>query len=237
MIQLHGISKTFESTNLQVLKDINLEIKAGEFVSIIGPSGCGKTTLLNIIGGLEKLSSGLLRFGKDSPSFGFVFQKPALFNWKNVEQNIELPYEILGVKTRTTEQLLQMFGLGQFRKYRPLELSGGMQQKVSLARALSFEPDVLLMDEPFSSIDELSRERLEIELQELWIKTEKTVLFVTHSIDEAIFLSDRVIVLSERPATVKKIVNVQLPRPRNLSMMHTASFQGYVKWIKETLRT
>jgi len=236
MIQIKGISKTFYSPSpLKVLDNIEFGAKKGEFISIVGKSGCGKTTLLRIIGNLEKADKGLINFGSKKPNFGFVFQKPALLEWRNVERNIALPNEILGNGGFNASALLKLVGLEEFASFPPGQLSGGMKQKISLARTLSTNPDILLMDEPFASIDSMSREFLALELQDIWRKSKKTVLFVTHQLEEAIFLADRVIVLSNRPAKVKKIVRIDLARPRHPDIKHTAKFQRYVKCIKKLL--
>lgn len=237
MLELHDVSKSFSSPQyIEVLRKLNFDIQPTEFVSIIGPSGCGKTTLLNVIGNLEEPTSGTVLYKGKKPKVGFVFQKAALLEWRTVEENIQLPSEIFGTEDQA-EKWLQMVGLHEFKNYYPEQISGGMQQKVALARALSFEPDILLMDEPFSSIDEITREQLTLELQEIWQKTKKTVFFVTHNVDEAVFLSDKIIILSKRPATIQKMISIKLQRPRKLSAKFTKDFIGCVRCIKDILKS
>lgn len=219
------------------LKDINLDVKAGEFISILGPSGCGKSTLLKIIGGLEKLSSGTMEYngGKDH-ELGFVFQDSVLLPWKNVQQNAEFP---LVIKKKLNEEnkkkldeLLTLAGLYDFRTALPRELSGGMRQRVSIVRALSYDAPLLLMDEPFGALDALTRDHLNEELLKIWQRTNKTIIFVTHSIEEATFLSDRVIVMSPRPGQIKEIVNIDLPRPRGERTRNDERFAEYNKYLR-----
>lgn len=236
MIKVNNLSKDFVGKEkLSVLKDIDLQIDEGDFVAIIGPSGCGKTTLLNIIGALESSTKGTISFDDASPEFGFVFQTPALLDWRTVEENICLPLEIKEKNKKVTE-LLHLVGLTNFSEYYPEQLSGGMQQKTAIARALVFDPDVLLMDEPFSSLDEFTREQLTLDLQKIWMRTKKTVLFVTHNVEEAVFLADKVIVLSDIPARIKRVIEIDIGRPRKTSIKSREVFRGYVKWIKEILK-
>lgn len=219
------------------LKDINLDVKAGEFISILGPSGCGKSTLLKIIGGLEKLSSGTMEYngGKDH-ELGFVFQDSVLLPWKNVQENAEFP---LVIKKKLNEEnkkkldeLLNLAGLYDFRTALPRELSGGMRQRVSIVRALSYDAPLLLMDEPFGALDALTRDHLNEELLKIWQRTNKTIIFVTHSIEEATFLSDRVIVMSPRPGQIKEIVDIDLPRPRGENTRNDERFAEYNKYLR-----
>lgn len=219
------------------LKDINLDVKAGEFISILGPSGCGKSTLLKIIGGLEKLSSGTMEYngGKDH-ELGFVFQDSVLLPWKNVQENAEFP---LVIKKKLNEEnkkkldeLLTLAGLYEFRTALPRELSGGMRQRVSIVRALSYDAPLLLMDEPFGALDALTRDHLNEELLKIWQRTNKTIIFVTHSIEEATFLSDRVIVMSPRPGEIKEIVDIDLPRPRGEKTRNDERFAEYNKYLR-----
>jgi len=242
-IDVQNIKHSFNSLN--VLNDISLRIKEGEFVSVIGPSGCGKTTLLKILGGLLPPSHGNITI-KDSSldiaikrrDFGFVFQNPVLLPWRTVLQNIELPLEIIGDQTpfAESEKLLELLGLKGFGKYYPKALSGGMKQRVAIARALVFNPDILLMDEPFGALDELTRERLNLELLKIWEQTHKTIIFITHSISEAVFLSNRVIVLSERPAKIDEIKEIDLPFPRTIAVKQSKEYFQYIIWLRNKLK-
>ena len=242
-IDVQNIKHSFNSLN--VLNDISLRIKEGEFVSVIGPSGCGKTTLLKILGGLLPPSHGNITI-KDSSldiaikrrDFGFVFQNPVLLPWRTVLQNIELPLEIIGDQTPSaeSEKLLELLGLKGFGKYYPKALSGGMKQRVAIARALVFNPDILLMDEPFGALDELTRERLNLELLKIWEQTHKTIIFITHSISEAVFLSNRVIVLSERPAKIDEIKEIDLPFPRTIAVKQSKEYFQYITWLRNKLK-
>ncbi len=236
MIKVENVSKVFNSPEeLLVLKDVNFHAEQGEFVSLVGKSGCGKSTLLRIIGGLENPSNGNIEIQKTNPRFGFVFQKPGLLKWRTVEENIKLPQEILGNSEKHVKKFVELVGLQNFEKFFPHQISGGMQQRTAIARALSFQPDLLLMDEPFASLDELSRETLAIELQNIWLKKKRTILFVTHHLEEAVFLSDKIIVLSEIPSMVKKIIKIDFSRPRNPEIKHCKKFQEYVKCLKNLL--
>ncbi|GAA2502882.1 ABC transporter ATP-binding protein [Winogradskya humida] len=225
MITIEGVSQTFTSRSgpVQAIRDVNLHIGDGEFLTVIGRSGCGKSTLLRMIGGLLRPTMGEIRIGGEpvrSPrrDVAMVFQKPALLPWRSVEQNIMLPVEIL--RRRKSEyrdrvgQLLEMTGLTGFRRRLPHELSGGMQQRVSLCRALIQNPEVMLMDEPFSALDALTREELAVELQRIHMELGTTIIFVTHSIQEAVLLADRVAVLSSRPGELRRLVEISIPRPR-----------------------
>jgi len=242
-IDVQNIKHSFNSLN--VLNDISLRIKEGEFVSVIGPSGCGKTTLLKILGGLLPPSHGNITI-KDSSldiaikrrDFGFVFQNPVILPWRTVLQNIELPLEIIGDQTpfAESEKLLELLGLKGFGKYYPKALSGGMKQRVAIARALVFNPDILLMDEPFGALDELTRERLNLELLKIWEQTHKTIIFITHSISEAVFLSNRVIVLSERPAKIDEIKEIDLPFPRTIAVKQSKEYFQYITWLRNKLK-
>jgi len=242
-INAKNISHFFNS--LHVLDDINLEIKEGEFISIVGPSGCGKTTLLKILGGLLSPTSGELDIKGNSidvalkrRDFGFVFQNPVLLPWRNVLQNIELPLEVIGDKTpfAESEKLLELVGLEDFGGYYPNALSGGMKQRVTIARALVFNPDILLLDEPFGALDELIRERLNLELLRIWQETRKTIVFVTHSISEAAFLSHRVIILSERPAKVVGVREIDLPFPRTSETRQSKEYFQHITWLRNQLK-
>jgi len=224
-ICIKNLEKVFYSDGgaITALRDLSFEIKEGEFFGIVGPSGCGKTTLLNLIGGLEQPTKGdILVNGSEvkGPSFdsGMLFQEGALLPWRTAIKNIEFGLEIKGINTREREKIaknhLRLVGLEGFENSYPFELSGGMMQRVALARVLTFNPDILLMDEPFASVDALTREGLQNELLRIWSETKKTIVFVTHSIDEVIYLSDRIAVMSARPGRVKEVVRITLPRPR-----------------------
>lgn len=223
---------------VEALRGLSLEVKEGEFVGIVGPSGCGKTTLLRILSGLLEPTSGeVLWRGQplDGPKreVGFVFQEANLMPWRDVLSNVTLPLEVQGVNgDRAREmamEMLELLGLGEFLHAYPRELSGGMEQRVALARALVYDPDILLLDEPFSALDALTRERLNVELARIWHKKCKTVVMVTHSIREAVFLSDRVLVMSPRPGRIKASFAVPFPRPRKLSLLYTPEF-AHLAW-------
>ncbi|PYG90307.1 NitT/TauT family transport system ATP-binding protein [Ruminiclostridium sufflavum DSM 19573] len=219
------------------LKDVNLEIGQSEFISIIGPSGCGKSTLLKIIGNLDKATSGEILY-KDgvNQQLGFVFQDSVLLPWKNVRENAEFPLVIQKKQTKENEEkldeLLELAGLTEFKTALPRELSGGMKQRVSIVRALSYDAPLLLMDEPFGALDALTRDHLNEELLKIWQKTKKTIIFVTHSIEEAVFLSDRVVVMSPRPGRIKEIVSIDLPRPRGEVTRNDPKFSEYNKYLR-----
>ncbi len=246
-LSVEGLTKKFG--DLEVLRSISTSINRGEFVSIVGPSGCGKTTFLRIVGGLEKANSGEVKLdgrvltgpGSDR---GFVFQQDNLLPWRTVLANTEIGPEIGGYKNsdqrKTTMRLLKLVGLEGFENYYPRQLSGGMRQRVNLARALAVDPDLLLMDEPFSALDAQTREIMQTELMRIWEEGRKTVLFVTHQIDEAVYLSDRVFVFARRPGRINEIVEIDLPRPRPLDMKRTPEFMRYVdhiwKLIEEDVR-
>jgi NitT/TauT family transport system ATP-binding protein len=229
------------------LKDVDLSVAEGDFVSLIGPSGCGKTTLLRAIADLAPLSSGTLRINGVSPdearrnrAYGYVFQAPALFAWRNVARNVTLPLELTGMAKPERMQLaaenLELLGLKDFARKFPWQLSGGMQQRVSIARALSFKPSLLLMDEPFGALDEITRDNLNLHVHDLWRKTGMTAVFVTHSIPEAVFLSTRIVVMSPRPGRVLKIIESDLPAHRTLEMRETPAFIAVAHEVREALR-
>jgi NitT/TauT family transport system ATP-binding protein len=217
-IKLTNVAKQHALANgerLAVLEDISFEASAHSFTSILGPSGCGKSTILNLIAGLDNHSSGQISI--DGDRIGFVFQQPRLLNWRTVLQNVILPLEQQSGKHAIQSQAghyLQLVGLAGYADYYPLQLSGGMQQRVSIARALAIDPDILLMDEPFSGLDEITARKLRQELIRIWQKTGKTILFVTHSISEAVFLSQQILIVSAKPARIFKRVTVDLPYPR-----------------------
>ncbi|MGX4688751.1 ABC transporter ATP-binding protein [Streptomyces sp. JNUCC 63] len=227
MIRLTGVSRTFTSRSgsTVALQGVDLHIAEGEFVAVVGRSGCGKSTLLRLIAGLLPVSEGEITIGGERVTgarrdVAMLFQRPALLPWRSVLDNVLLPVEIFGWRKdehrARAYRLLETAGLGGFEKHRPHELSGGMQQRVSLCRSLIGEPRVLLMDEPFSALDALTRAELAAELQRLHMENSATVVFVTHSIDEAVLLADRVVVLSPRPGRIRKVVDIDIPRPRTL---------------------
>lgn len=239
MLSIRNVSKSFQqnSESFKALEDVSLDIGKGEFIAVVGPSGCGKTTLLKILAGLSEPSGGSIETNGENPTVGFVFQNPNLLEWRTAKENIRLPLELQGNKKRNVKSFLQLVGMGDFRNFLPGQLSGGMQQRVAIARALSLQPQILLLDEPFSSLDDFSREALNIELLNVWQKTGKTILFVTHNLEEAVFLADKIVVLSERPARVKAVLPVSLERPRKPEIKHSPEFQGHVRWLKSTLKS
>jgi NitT/TauT family transport system ATP-binding protein len=237
-LSVSALTKRFG--DLEVLRAIDVAVAHGEFVSLVGPSGCGKTTFLRIVAGLEPASAGEVRLdgrvvSTPGADRGFVFQTDNLLPWRTVLANALLGPEIAGRAgpdaRRRTLDLLKLVGLAGFEAYYPRQLSGGMRQRVNLARALAVDPEILLMDEPFSALDAQTREIMQTELLRIWNEGRKTVLFVTHQIDEAVFLSDRVLVFGRRPGRVREVVQVELPRPRELAMKRTAEFVGYVDRI------
>jgi NitT/TauT family transport system ATP-binding protein len=221
IITLQDVSKEYVlpgGERLRVLDKISFGIADGTFNSILGPSGCGKSTILNLIAGLDQHTSGnLIVAGK--PKIGFVFQQPCLLNWRTIRENVELPLESKEMdpqdRRKIAEQYLGLVGLAGYEHYYPLKLSGGMQQRASIARALAIEPEILLLDEPFSGLDEWTARKMRQELMRIWQETRKTIVFVTHSISEAVFLSQQILIVSPKPATVFKSVSVDLPYPRN----------------------
>ena len=248
-IDIHGLSLTYQTADTPVvaLSDINLAIRRGEFVSFIGPSGCGKTTLMRIIADLITPTTGSISVNGVSPeaarlkrAYGYVFQAPALYAWRNVVRNVMLPLEIIGVpadeRNARAAKYLAMVGLAGFERKFPWQLSGGMQQRVSLARALAFEPALLLMDEPFGALDEITRDHLNEQLLRLWEQTRKTVIFVTHSISEAVFLSNRIVVMSPRPGRILEIVDNALPSGRGLDIRETPGFLEVAHRVRQALR-
>ena len=243
------VTKTFltRDASVEAIREASLEIGEHEFVTLIGPSGCGKSTLLRIIGGLIEPTTGTIAVRGRSPleaqrtkDIGFVFQQPALLPWRTVAHNVELPFQLnTGAQTDrlcSTEEILALVGLGQFANAHPYQLSGGMQQRVAIARALIFDPALLLMDEPFGALDEITRAGMRYELLRIWGETRKTVLFVTHSIPEAIILSDRVVVMSPRPGEIREIIEVTLPRPRNEDMESAPDFVRLADRLRHLLR-
>lgn len=252
IIELERVSKVYRSGSGQVvaLADLSLSVAAGEFIALIGPSGCGKSTMLRLIADLEQPSSGTVRVNAKTPrqarldrDYSMVFQAPVLYEWRTVRQNVELPLEIMGYppaeRRERAMRLLRLVGLGEFGEAYPHQLSGGMQQRAALARALSVEPSILLMDEPFGALDEITRERMQTELLRLWFHADPrpAVIFVTHSISEAVFLADRVAVMSPRPGRVRCVIPIALPRPRPVTTRETTAFFHLVTTVREALRT
>jgi NitT/TauT family transport system ATP-binding protein len=246
-VSIRGVQKRFAQGQVQALQDIDLEIEEREFVSLIGPSGCGKSTLLRIIGDLIAPSAGeVLVNGKPAPQarrdrdYGIVFQDPVLYDWRTVQKNIALPLELSGwnrqKRQQRVEEMLQLVELTGFGGHHPWQLSGGMQQRVAIARALSFSPALLLMDEPFGALDEMTRERLNDELLRIWQASGATVVFVTHSIAEAVYLSTRVVVMSARPGRIAGLVDVDLAHPRTVDTREEPRFFELVTQVRELLR-
>jgi len=246
VVSLAGITKTFPKGGVTALQDIDLDVARGEFISLIGPSGCGKSTLLRIVGDLVSPSSGTVTVnGKPAArarldrDYGIVFQASVLYDWRTVTKNIALPLELLGWdrarRQSRIDEMLELVELTGFERHYPWQLSGGMQQRVSIARALSFEPALLLMDEPFGALDEMTRERLNLELLRIWAETGSTVIFVTHSISEAVFLSTRVVVMSPRPGRVAGIVPIDLAQPRGITTREDPRFFEHVTEVRELL--
>jgi len=249
VIEAEKINIIFNTADKPViaLADVDLTVQKGDFVSLIGPSGCGKTTLLRAIADLAPLSSGTLRINGMTPdearrnrAYGYVFQAPALFPWRNVIKNVTLPLELMGIPKPERDQRaaenLALLGLKDFGSKFPWQLSGGMQQRVSIARALSFKPSLLLMDEPFGALDEITRDSLNLHVHELWAQTNMTSVFVTHSIPEAVFLSTRIVVMSARPGRVLRIIESNLPTHRTLEMRDTPEFVAVAHQVREALR-
>ncbi len=245
VVSISGLSKSFR-TGVTALQDIDLDIRPREFVSLIGPSGCGKSTLLRIIGDLIQPTSGTVNVNGKSAhqarldhDYGIVFQDAVLYDWRTVARNVSLPLEMLGwdraKRRERVREMLELVELTGFESNRPWQLSGGMQQRVSIARALSFDPALLLMDEPFGALDEMTRERLNMELLQIWEKASSTVVFVTHSIPEAVFLSTRVVVMSARPGRIAEVVNVDLPHPRTAETREDPRFFEHVTAVREAL--
>jgi NitT/TauT family transport system ATP-binding protein len=248
-VDVRHVSLTFETADGKVdaLSNVSLQIADGEFVSFIGPSGCGKTTMLRVIADLQQPTAGTLLVNGMSPErarldrrYGYVFQAPALFPWRTIEKNLKLPLEIMGFSDSEQQQraarYLALVNLTGFERKFPWQLSGGMQQRVSIARALSFDPELLLMDEPFGALDEIVRDHLNEQLLQLWDKTGKTVLFVTHSIPEAVFLSTRIVVMSPRPGRIIDIIDCNFPRDRTLEIRETPEFLKIAQRVRVGLR-
>jgi NitT/TauT family transport system ATP-binding protein len=248
-VDVRDVSLTFETADGKVdaLSNVNLQIADGEFVSFIGPSGCGKTTMLRVIADLQQPTTGTLLVNgvsaeqaRQERRYGYVFQAPALFPWRTIEKNLKLPLEIMGFSDSEQQQraarYLALVNLTGFERKFPWQLSGGMQQRVSIARALSFDPALLLMDEPFGALDEIVRDHLNEQLLQLWDKTGKTVLFVTHSIPEAVFLSSKIVVMSPRPGRIIDVIDCNFPRDRTLEIRETPEFLKIAQRVRVGLR-
>lgn len=249
VISANTLSLTFQTSDgpVHALKDVDLEIGKGEFVSFIGPSGCGKTTFLRVVADLEKPTAGSISVNGMTPeqarkarAYGYVFQAAGLYPWRTIERNIALPLEIMGVskadQSQRIERVLELVDLAGFGKKYPWQLSGGMQQRASIARALSFDADILLMDEPFGALDEIVRDHLNEQLLALWARTEKTIGFVTHSIPEAVYLSTRIVVMSPRPGRITDVIESTLPLERPLDIRDTPEFLEIAHRVREGLR-
>lgn len=250
VVVARGVGKTFGERGaapVEALRNIDLEIAAGEFVSLIGPSGCGKSTLLRLIGDLTPPSRGEIVVNGKEPhqarldrDYGMVFQSSTLLEWRSVKKNVELPLEIMdfdsGARAARAREMLDLVQLADFESHYPWQLSGGMQQRVAIARALAFNPALLLMDEPFGALDEMTRELMQQEVLRIWSETQTTVVFVTHSIPEAVFLSTRVVVMSPRPGRVADVIDIDLAQPRDVDTRESAVYYAKVTEVREALR-
>ena len=244
-----GVGKVFgsDAERVEALRGIDLRIDQGEFVSLIGPSGCGKSTFLRLIGDLLQPSSGELVVNGKEPhrarldrDYGIVFQQATLLDWRTVRRNVELPLEITGTskeeRAARADEMLELVQLSDFADHHPWQLSGGMQQRVAIARALSFRPALLLMDEPFGALDEMTRELMQQEVLRIWTETETTVVFVTHSIPEAVFLSTRVVVMSPRPGRIAGVIDIPLSHPRDVETRESEEYYRLITEVREALR-
>jgi NitT/TauT family transport system ATP-binding protein len=250
IVSLKNVNKVFNASGASetvALRDVDLDIQPREFISLIGPSGCGKSTLLRTIGDLIEPSSGDVRVkgkaaheARMARDYGMCFQAPVLFEWRSVRHNVELPLEVLGVpkaeRAAKAREMLGLVELAQFENHYPWQLSGGMQQRVAIARALALRPELLLMDEPFGALDEITRERMNSELLRIWQETGTTIVFVTHSIPEAVFLSTRVVVMSARPGRISQIIDVDLPYPRSIETREQPRYYALLTEVREALR-
>ncbi len=249
VIDIDKLSLTFQTNDgpVHALSEIDLKIDQGDFVSFIGPSGCGKTTLLRVIADLEQPTAGSITVNGVSPeearlkrAYGYVFQAAALYPWRTIAKNVALPLEIMGLSRAEQQQRIarnmELVNLAGFEQKFPWQLSGGMQQRASIARALAVEPDLLLMDEPFGALDEIVRDHLNVQLLELWAKTNKTVVFVTHSIPEAVFLSTKIVVLCPRPGRIYDVIESDLPRQRDLDIRESPEFLKIAHRVRDGLR-
>jgi NitT/TauT family transport system ATP-binding protein len=249
VIEARGLDLTFQTNDgpVHALKDVNLAVEAGDFVSFIGPSGCGKTTFLRVVAGLEEPTGGTITVNGMTPdearrkrAYGYVFQAAGLYPWRTIGGNVRLPLEIMGYskseQTDRVRNVLDLVDLAGFEKKFPWQLSGGMQQRASIARALAFDADILLMDEPFGALDEIVRDRLNEELLRLWDRTGKTIGFVTHSIPEAVYLSTRIVVMSPRPGRITDVIESPLPKDRPLDIRDTPEFIAVAHRVREGLR-
>jgi len=247
-LSVAGVSKDFEfdGRRMEALRDINLSLNEGEFGALIGPSGCGKSTLLRLVADIMPPTLGTISIGGLPPSrarkehqIGFVFQDPTLLPWRTVLENIRLPLEVVGAKpspgAATPQDLINLVGLSGFEHARPSQLSGGMQQRAAIARALVLAPQILLLDEPFGALDEISRHRMNLELLRIWAQTRTTALMVTHSIQEAVFMADKIFVLAARPGRIVDTVHVEIDRPRRLSQMNAPAFVTAVDRVRSSL--
>jgi NitT/TauT family transport system ATP-binding protein len=248
-VQLDAVQLSYVTSRgpINALSGIDLTIEEGEFVAFLGPTGCGKSSLLRIVSDLVQPTAGQVRVrgaaaaaARHANEFGFVFQEPALLSWRTALQNVHLPLEIVQYpereRTARCEKLLDLVGLSVFRDNYPHELSGGMKQRVAIVRALAWNPSILLMDEPFSALDELTKNQLQDDLLKIWSGDRKTALFVTHNISEAIYLADRVVVMAPRPGTIKAVIPVDLPRPRTEALRETPEFIALIRQAREVLR-
>jgi NitT/TauT family transport system ATP-binding protein len=247
VIDARSVGKVFGKgeERVEALTDITLQIRQREFISLIGPSGCGKSTLLRLIGDLTSPTAGEMTINGKQPTtartdrdYGIVFQKATLLDWRTVAKNVELPLEIMGTEGRSeiSAKMLDLVQLGDFGGHYPWQLSGGMQQRVAIARALAFNPSLLLMDEPFGALDEMTRELMQQEVLRIWGETDTTVVFVTHSIPEAVFLSTRVVVMSPRPGRISDVIDIELPHPRDVDTRESQDYYRLITEVREALR-
>jgi NitT/TauT family transport system ATP-binding protein len=239
-VEIHGVSKAYaldRRDSVLALKDVNLTIEDGEFVALLGPSGCGKSTLLHLVAALEQVSTGSILVDGESPALlrdqhrlGIAFQDHALLPWLSVKANVALPFKIAGrpVDSARVQHLIELVGLQGFEEARPSQLSGGMRQRAAIARSLCLEPSLLLLDEPFGALDAVTRRRMNLELQQIWLESSLTTLMVTHSVDEALFLADRVVVMSGRPGVIVEAIAVPFPRPRRIDSMRSQQFHQLI---------